>query len=291
MPRKPRLHVPGGFYHVTLRGNHQDDLFGTIEDRKVLNDIVAEALPLHGARCHAFCWMTNHLHSSVQVGDTPLGPLMQRIAVRYAKYRHKQLGIKGHLFERRYGGWLVQTDLYFVTLLRYIHLNPVNAGMVKTAQEYPWSSHRAYLGLETIPWLTTSFGLSMFGKTEEIARRHYRIMVAGDLYASELSILEQVNPKDSRVLGTDDFLATLKKPTWKPRSKLTLDAVIDQECKRCNVTVEALKSPSRQRALSVVRSAVTRRAVKDGIATIREVARALGRCPSGLCKRMKRYAE
>ncbi|HTE43346.1 MAG TPA: transposase [Steroidobacteraceae bacterium] len=191
MPRKPRLHVPGGFYHVTLRGNHQDDLFGTFEDRIILNDIVAEALPRHGARCHAFCWMTNHLHSSIQVGDTPLGPLMQRIAVRYARYRHKQLGITGHLFERRHGAWLVQTDLYFVTLLRYIHLNPVNAGIVKTAQEYQWSSHRAYLGLDTIPWLTTNFGLSMFGKTEDIARRHYSIMVAGDLYASELSIFEQ----------------------------------------------------------------------------------------------------
>jgi REP element-mobilizing transposase RayT len=89
------LHVAGGFYHVTLRGNHQEDLFAAPEGRKVLNDIVAEALPVHGARCHAFCWMTNHLHAFMQVGDAPLGPLVQRIAVRYARYRHKQLDTKG----------------------------------------------------------------------------------------------------------------------------------------------------------------------------------------------------
>jgi len=158
MPRHPRLHVPGACYHVILRGNHQENIFGAPEDRKVLNDIVGEALPLHGARIHAFCWM-NHLHALTQIGEMELGPLVQRIAVRYSRYRHKQLGTTGHLFERRHRAFLVETDLYFITLLRYIHLNPVNAGMVKTAQEYPWSSHRVYLGLDAIPWLTTAFGL------------------------------------------------------------------------------------------------------------------------------------
>ena len=63
MTRLPRLHVPGGFYHVILRGNHREDLFSVAADRLVLNDIVAESIAKYGARVHAFCWMTNHLHA------------------------------------------------------------------------------------------------------------------------------------------------------------------------------------------------------------------------------------
>jgi putative transposase len=288
MPRRPRLHVPGACYHVILRGNHQEDIFSASEDRAVLNTIVSEALPLHGARIHAFCWMTNHLHALMQIGDGKLGDLVRRIAVRYSRYRHRQLGTTGHLFERRHRAFLVETDHYFITLLRYIHLNPVNAGMVKTASDYAWSSHRAYLGLEVIPWLTTDFGLGMFGKTDEIARRHYRIMVNGELYASELSVFEQANPNDPRVLGSDDFLATLSKPKPKARNRPTLDKLIEEVCKRNGVTVDAVLSSSRLRALSRTRTEIVRRAVAEGIASIREVAKRLRKCPSGMGKQLRR---
>src|SRR5688500_17648376 len=124
MPRLPRLHVPGGCYHVILRGNHREPLFGSTADRDRLAALVAEALLAHNARVHAFCWMTNHLHALVQISDRPLGKLVQRIAVRYAKHRHRQMRTSGHLFERRYRAWLIDADAYFLTLLRYIHLNP-----------------------------------------------------------------------------------------------------------------------------------------------------------------------
>jgi len=289
MPRPPRLHVPGGFYHVTLRGNHQEDIFGTPDDREVLNEIVAEALPVHGARIHAFCWMTNHLHALTQVGDTPLGPLVQRIAARYSRYRHKQLRTKGHLFERRHDATLVQTDLYFVTLLRYIHLNPTDAGIAKSAEDYAWSSHRAYLGLENITWLTMDFGLSMFGKVDDVARRHYSLMVRGELYASEQSVLSQVNPNDSRVLGSDEFLATLKQFKFKARSRLTLEALIAQVCKQHKVSVEAVLSASKLRTLSAARAEIAHRAIDERIASLRAVGRALNRCPTVIAKLARRF--
>ena len=71
MPRHPRLHVPGGFYHVTLRGNHRENIFSTAEDRQKLNAIVAEALEKYGARLHLFCWMTNHLHALLRIPPKP----------------------------------------------------------------------------------------------------------------------------------------------------------------------------------------------------------------------------
>lgn len=73
MPRLPRLHVPGGCYHVILRGNHREALFATAGDRQALNEIVGEAIGKLGARVHAFCWMTNHLHALIQIGEPPLG--------------------------------------------------------------------------------------------------------------------------------------------------------------------------------------------------------------------------
>jgi REP element-mobilizing transposase RayT len=128
MPRSARFHVPGGYYHVVLRGNHREVLFGTAADRQFLNDIVANAISRHRARVHAFCWMSNHLHALFQIAHSPLGGLMQSIAMRYARYRHKQLQTTGHLFERRYGARLVETDDYFLAVLRYIHLNPLPPG-------------------------------------------------------------------------------------------------------------------------------------------------------------------
>jgi putative transposase len=173
MPRPPRLHVPGGCYHVILRGNHREELFGRAHDRVVLDGIVADVLCRFGCRLHAYCWMPNHLHALIQIADQPLGTMMQRIAMRYSRYRHKCLETTGHLFERRYRAKLIDVDEYFLTLLRYIHLNPVKARLVKDPADFPWSSHRAYLGTEQLSWLTTDFGLALFSKDIVQARVAY----------------------------------------------------------------------------------------------------------------------
>lgn len=78
MPRPLRLHVPGAMYHVTLRGNHRQNIFFP-KDRQILSDLIAEVTERFGARVHAYCYMTNHLHALIQVGDIPLGRLMLRI--------------------------------------------------------------------------------------------------------------------------------------------------------------------------------------------------------------------
>jgi hypothetical protein len=73
VPRRPRLHVPGGCYHVILRGNHREDLFATPNDRAALNEVIIDVLQCFDSRIHAFCWMTNHLHALIQIGNRPLG--------------------------------------------------------------------------------------------------------------------------------------------------------------------------------------------------------------------------
>jgi putative transposase len=289
MPRLPRLHVSGGCYHVILRGNHREDIFVDAEDRYALNGIVAESMQRYGARSLGFCWMTNHLHALVQIADQPLGKVMQRIAARYSRHRHKQLGTTGHLFERRYRAWLVDTDQYIVALLRYIHRNPVEAGIVKSVKDYPWSSHRAYLGLESFNWLNVEFGLGLFGKTMAVARQHYEMLMNQESYASEARILEDAHPDDPRVLGGDRFLASLAPPKIRPRRCCTLDQLAEKICAEHGVSVESAKSTSRDRLLSRVRKEIAKQALEGRVASLHQIARFLGRSPPAICQLLQRH--
>lgn len=284
MPRPPRLHATGAFYHVILRGNHREALFDGAADRRVLNDIIADVMGQLDFRIHAFCWMTNHLHALVQISDRPLGTIMQRIAVRYSRYRHKALGVCGHLFEQRHRALLVDVDAYFLTLLRYIHRNPVKAGLVKHPSDYPWSSHRAFLGAELIPWLTTNFGLSLFSNDLERARTAYGRFIQEPGGDDDVDLDQQVHPADRRILGADDFIARIPLASPKPHSAQTLQQLAESICTDNGISVELVRSPSRIRSLASIRAAICAQAIERHTATLSEVARFLHRDPSALMR-------
>ena len=290
MPRLPRLHVPGGCYHVILRGNHREALFGCDEDRLVLNEILAEALTKQQARVHVFCWMTNHLHALIQIADSPLGTLMHQVARRYSRYRHRQLRTTGHFFERRYKAWLVDIDMYFVALLRYIHLNPLKAHMVRSLDDYPWSSHHAYAGTASIPWLTTEFGLGLLGSTTQTARRAYHSLISQPSFASEDRLHDDVHPQDARIIGTDRFLATLKMAVYQPKAAETLLQLAARLCGVYGAPFEMVCSSSRQRYLTPIRIAIAREALDRKIATLSQVAQLFHRDPASLSELLCRHS-
>jgi REP element-mobilizing transposase RayT len=288
MPRHPRLHAPGGFYHVTMRGNHRENIFSTAADRQQLNEIVAEAIVKYGARLHLFCWMTNHLHALLQIGEIKVGKVVQRIATRYSRYRHKQLRTRGHLFERRHDARLVDADTYFIALIQYIHLNPVDARIVVSPDDYQWSSHHAYAGKEVLPWLTVDFGLGLLSKTYGGARNAYCRLMNSEKgeYAIDLSKL--VSSDDPRVIGSDRFVASLPPPRLKPRSRLTLDQLAIAVCITYDVHLEDVRGTNRRRSFTRARTMITRRAVDERIASINQVARYLNRSASALCQLLQR---
>ncbi len=159
MPRPLRVHLPGGFYHVTLRGNHRQDIFCSDADCSLLNTIVARAVSNFGARVHAYCWMRNHIHLLLQAGDTPIAHPMRNIAAEYARAMQLKTPTTGHFFERRYHATLVDADSYLLGVIRYIHRNPVKAGAVVDPADFRWSSHHAYAGHRIESWVTTDFAL------------------------------------------------------------------------------------------------------------------------------------
>ncbi len=132
---------------------------------------------------------------------------MLRIASRYARELQARFHTTGHLFERRYHAVVVDADTCLLELLRYIHLNPVRASMITLPVERPWSSHHAYLGQRSEPWVTTDFALARFHRDAACAVAAYDHFIYADLPIS--SPLAARNPNDRRILGSDDFAAKL----------------------------------------------------------------------------------
>lgn len=283
MPRPPRIHVDGGFYHVILRGNHQEPIFFVPSDRHRLAEIVGEVIERCGMRVHAYCWMTNHIHLLMQVGDVPLGRAMMRIAGRYAREVQRRRPTTGHLFERRHRAILVDADSYMLELVRYIHLNPVRAGVVTDPQDYVWSSHRAYLGKSPSGWLTTQFALDMFHRDRTRARRAYRRFVLDGVSRRVDNGLAMGRSDEPRVLGSDRFLERVKERRL-PRSVRTLDSMIDVLCRRHGVDAAELSTPGRRRDLARLRAMLAYHAVTLRIATLSDLARRFGRNVSTLCE-------
>jgi REP element-mobilizing transposase RayT len=164
MARKPRLHVFGGIYHVMLRGNNGQKIFFKDSDRYRLSLLIQHATYRYRCLIHGFCFMDNHIHLIIQVEEISLSKIMQNIAFRYTRWINFTQKRIGHLFQARFKAILVENESYLLQLLRYIHLNPVKAGLVSCAKDYYWSGHRTYLGIDNFQWLTTDWMLSQFSQ-------------------------------------------------------------------------------------------------------------------------------
>ena len=291
MPRRPRIHLAGGLYHAILRGNHRQPIFYQNADRTRLDEIVAHAAAADGVRIHAYCWMPNHIHLAVQVGERPLGHFMQRVASQYARRVQHRLLTTGNLFERRHRAILVQDTSYLVSLVRYIHRNPVRAGLVGDPIDYDWSSHRAYLGLAKVPWLTVEPTLALFADHPMAAREAYGRYIEIDSPENELIIFRQGNTTDPRLVGDAEFLPNI---TTLDGSRPTLSSVTDlvvQCAAEFGVDLATLQSSSRRREHARVRALIAERLIQSHTATLSEVARLFNRDPSTLYWLLKRHRD
>jgi REP element-mobilizing transposase RayT len=290
MPRAPRIHVEGGYYHVILRGNHREDIFFCPSDRDRFEELVAEVIERFRMRVHAYCWMTNHVHLLMQVSEAPLGRAMMRIASRYARATQKTRPTTGHLFERRYRAILIDADSYLLELIRYIHLNPVRARMVSDPDRYLWSSHHNYLGLRTSTWITTDVALSLFHKQENQARSAYQRFILGGIgqRSSKMKELATGRADEPRVLGDDQFMNNLKLH-WRPRARVTMASLIESVCREFQVDTNEILRPCRSRRAAMIRSVIAHRAIHLRIGALSDAARHFNRSASTLCGTLEHY--
>ena len=289
MPRRPRIHAPGAFYHITLRGNHQQSIFFRDSDRDLLDRIVAESLEQLAARLHAYCWMTNHLHMLVQVSDEPLGRLMLRIASMYARAVQRRIKTTGHLFERRYHASLLDADNYLLAVVRYIHLNPVVAGLARSPADYRWSSHRTYLRLQHQTWVTTRFVMERLALRPDDALRGYQQLISGPDQAEWGAGALAPHAEHPQVIGDDAFVTRILNCERKPGPRKSLEQLVDECCERFQVSREQLISRHRARDLVLARAWLSREATSGRIASVSAVARLLERSEGAMRHMMRRH--
>jgi REP element-mobilizing transposase RayT len=291
MARKPRIHILGGVYHVMLRGNGGQDIFFDEEDRYHFYLLLQEGVSRFGYRIHGFCLMDNHVHLAVQVGEESLSKIMQNISFRYTRWVNRKQNRRGHLFQGRYKAILVDQDSYLLQLVRYIHLNPVRAKMVRQPGAYAWSGHRAYLGKETLPWLNTEWVLSQFGKRPSTCRQHYEEFIRagrGERYREDF----HCGGTDKRILGDDGFIEKIMgKGVMQTRKEIVLNDLIRYVCKDYGIDEEQLASSGRDRYTSEARQVIGWLALKTDNLTLTQVAQYFGRDVTTLSRGVKRIEE
>ena len=166
MPRQARKQSGTGIYHIMLRGINRQQIFEDDEDRDRFLETIENYKDICGYQIYAYCLMGNHIHLLLKEGAEPLTQVFKRIAGSYVYWYNWKYHRSGHLFQDRFKSEPVEDDGYFLTVLRYIHQNPVKAQICKYAEEYPYSSMVAYLSYSML--VDTDFALSMLSKEQFI---------------------------------------------------------------------------------------------------------------------------
>lgn len=283
MPRRPRIHLPGGLYHVIARGNRRQAIFKDRVDYESYLRRLEAGLHRTGVRCFAFVLMPNHLHLLLQPNQVPLPRLMQSLQQGHTQEFNRRHRLAGHIFQGRYTAILCDRDSYLLELVRYLHLNPVRARLVSDPAAYQWSSHRAYLGRERIPWLTREPVLGMFHKDPTASRRAYGRFVADAVAQGHRADFYEV--WDQRYLGDEDFVDTVEHQAREipPAARdVRLPDILRVVAEEFGCLVKQLDAPGQQRVAARARHWVTLLASEVAGERISAVAEALGRSPATL---------
>ena len=316
MPRKARIDAPGALHHIIFRGIEGKAIFHDRHDRYNFLDRLGDVLLDTATPCFAWALMFNHAHLLLRTGLTPIAKVMQRLLTGYAQQfnlRHKR---HGQLFQNRYKSFLCEENAYLLELVRYIHLNPLRAEVVKDLKQlktYPFCGHQVLMGKFDHEWQDADYVLSLFDKTMGTARRAYTAFIAKGVSAghrpelvggglvrsvggwSALKGYRKIGIRikgDERILGSSDFVEkTLKQANERLEEKARVQAVgpdlerlIEEVAAYYKIGGEDLKTASKERKISRARSLVSYLAVRKLMMSCADVARVLRISPSAVSK-------
>jgi REP element-mobilizing transposase RayT len=248
MARRPRIHYPGGLYHVMARGNRGLKVFQQDRDYRLYLKFLEEYKERYGFLLYAYVLMPTHVHLLIEVGEIPLSRLMQSLQFRYTRNYNLRYQGWGHLFQGRYKAILCEKDSYLIELSAYIHLNPVRGKLVKDPSEYPWSSYREYLRGGKGGLVDSSFVLSQFSGVRARAIRDYVRFVENQIFVGHREDLYRV--RGQRFLGGEDFVERVLRGR-KDKPSYTYDLSIQELVAHVgsvfDISVETICSMSRNR--------------------------------------------
>ncbi|MBF8984882.1 transposase [Lutibacter sp. B2] len=252
MGRKPRVEYEGGVYHVIQRGNNKEYIFEKKEEKIYLLNMIREYKEILGFEIYGFVVMDNHYHIVMKTLQEPLHKIMHRINNRYSKYYNYINGRTGHVFENRYKGILVKEDKYLLSLIRYVHQNPVRANMCNKVKDYKWSSDLCYRNHIQREIVNIDFVLDILSENRKEAIKLYRGFMDGE-EEEERSFFEE-----GLCIGENQI--EIKRIELKKNDKKNLDEIL-YEATQDKKLYEEIKKGSRKRNLSIYKKEYIKRSL------------------------------
>jgi REP element-mobilizing transposase RayT len=241
---------------------------------------VSEYKAKYSFHLYAFALMKNHCHLLLEVKGVPLSKIMQVLQFRYTRYFNKRYRKVGHLFQGRYKAILCDKETYLLELTRYLHLNPVRAGMVRDPEEYPWTGHMGYLRKVKENLIDADLVLSQFSRKRSLARKQYREFVVDGLDRGHERKYYQV--KDQLYLGEDEFVDKvegLKKSHEPSYWEVPVEKIVREVIGGTGIPRDRLYSLTRDRQGAFVRNLVAYLARKLAGFRVKEIAQHFNREP------------
>jgi putative transposase len=288
MARGPRLDAPGTLHHVMVRGIERRPIFEDHRDHEDFLRRLGSVVEEGGARCFAWALIPNHAHILLRTGAVSLARMMRRLLTGYAvsfNLRHQR---SGHLFQNRYRSSVCVEDAYLLELVRYVHLNPIRAGLVMDMKEldgYGWCGHAVLMGRQERTWQASQEVLSYFGSRERTARVKYRQFVSegiGEGRRAELTGSgagrrgekgrgREEELMDVRVLGSGGFVEEMlaeeerrvRERTILRRKRIDVQGLTDLIAKGYGVKFEEVIGGGRRREISQARSVLCYCAIRE----------------------------
>jgi putative transposase len=321
MPRAARLDAPGALHHVMVRGLERRSIFRDDADRRDFVERLGAACTASRTRVFAWALLPNHAHVLLASGVDGLSALMRRVLTGYAGMFNRRHRRHGHLFQNRFKSILVEEEPYLLELVRYIHLNPVRAGILPEIGEldrYEWTGHARLMGWRSDAWQDVHTVLAQFGARLGAARSAYRAFVVAGLQTgarSELSggglrrsrgAWERRTPVrrgreqwafDERVLGSSEFVARVL-AQCAPQVRVTraseqdpaccLEALIRDAAVASGLSPAEVGSGSKRRAVVAARTMVSRAALRAHGIPLNVVASTLAISPRSVLRAVER---
>jgi putative transposase len=320
MPRKARIDAPGALHHIICRGIEGRSIFISDVDRDDFVERLAQIVPETETSCLAWALIPNHFHLLLRTGDTPISTIMRRLLTGYAvsfNHRHHR---QGRLFQNRYKSILCQQETYLLELVRYIHLNPLRAGIVdsiKSLDAYAYSGHSRLIGTIKDEWQAVAEVLAFFNGNRKGALARYRRflqdgisqgkrsdLTGGGLVRStggwmELKSKRGMDPHlkgDERILGDSEFV---KKVLANAQEELdhryrmaaagfSLDRVIRLIAEHFDMDAKSIYSPGKQPQRVKARSVAVYLAVRQLGMVGTEIGKQLGMSQSAVSRAVAR---
>ena len=320
MPRQSRIDAPGALHHVILRGIERKPIFKDNTDRDEFLKRIDLIFSDTSTPCYAWSLMSNHVHLLIRTTDAPLATLMRRLLTGYAIAFNRRHRRHGQLFQNRYKSILCQEEAYLLELTRYIHLNPLRAGIVRdltSLDGYQYTGHSVLMGKQKKKWQDDRKILAMFARTKKAGRIQYRAfvekgiaagrrpeLVGGGLIRSvggwkqaRMLLNGQDRIKgDERILGDGDFVEQAlslsnerKERQYRLQSEgVDLERLTQAVADYFNVSADRLFMPGRYPVIVTARSLLCYLAVRELGLTATELARKMGVSQPAISMAVKR---